>query len=143
MRRNIALSLVTLLAVSCGRINPSQKSPSETIISAYAAGNAGNYSEASLLCSKRLNKYFTETVGQGDRDRGLKFMFDEITNKGTLDHVEILKEEKSREDRLEIFKEKENGDHVTIEMKLHYKNGELKDSSATLVREDGTWKITV
>lgn len=142
MRRNIVLSLFTLLAVSCGRLAPLQKSPGETVIAAYEAGNAGNYSEASLLCSRRLNKYFTETAGEGNRDRGLKFMFDEITNKRTLDRVEILKEEKSREGS-EIFKEKEDGDHVTVEMKLYYKNGDVKDNSATLVREDGTWKITI
>jgi hypothetical protein len=124
----VVLSGFGLLAVSstsgCGRF----KRPSTVVHSVYMDCNNGEYPKARHLFVERMRTKSDgalETNGQGIRQ-----VCDRLTNSGTIADIDI-REETVR------------GDHAVVVADVHFDSGATRYGERTsLVREDGTWKIT-
>ena len=78
-----------LLASACGEIGSS--SPSEVVEAAYLAANEGMYSETEqYLASDVLNALSGDL---GAMAGGLRGIWDEATNNGNIERLEILQED--------------------------------------------------
>jgi len=103
-------------------------SPSEVVIAAFMAANQGIYSEAEkYLSSAVINAVKT---GWGNDAGGLKGIWDRVTRNGTMDRIEILKEEI-------------RGEGATVYFRIHFKDGATKNEDEPLIKENGQWKITL
>lgn len=120
-----AVSLTAVLMTSgCGGSN----SPGGAVKAAYTAANAGQYSEANKYMSSEALSVMGGTLGAFVG--GLKGMWDRATREGTIDKVEIIKEEV-------------RGEGATVIFRIHYKNGDTEKKSESMIKEDGKWKIAV
>jgi hypothetical protein len=114
-----------LFVSACSLVN---KSPSGVVEAAYMAGNRGEYSEAEkYLSSEALNAI---KGGLGTLGGGTKGIWDRETRNGTIEKIEITKEEI-------------RGEGATVYFKVYFKDGSSKDTKEPLVKETGQWKITI
>ena len=115
--------VITLLDLYTGCGINGEKSPSATVEAAYMAANDGKYSEAEkYLSSEFINAQKTGVVV-------LKGVWDLATRNGTIQKIEILKEEVG-------------GEEATVYIKLYFKDGSTKEDCEPLIKENGVWKIT-
>jgi hypothetical protein len=141
MRRSIYACFVTVIAlafllVSCGKMG--QKSPSDVVKSFCMALNDGKYLEA----EKYLEPSFLKDMKQAGavdslasyQEFGyyptveLKEIWDEFTRNGTLERIEILKEEIK-------------GDMGKVNFRLYFKDGSTTENIAVAFKMSGIWKI--
>jgi len=124
-------STVALSTSGCtggGGIAILSKSPGDVVKAAYMAANAGQYSEAEkYLSSEVLNAM---KGGLGALAGGMKGMWDKTTRDGTIDRIEILKEDV-------------RGEGAKVLFRIHFKDGKTKDDDEPLIKENGQWKITI
>ena len=100
----------------------SAKAPNEVVKAGYMAANAGQYSEADkYLSSPGLNLVKREMGGT-------KNLWDQVTRSGTIDKIEILKEEV-------------RGEGAKVYLRTHFKDGQTLKDSVPLIKETGEWKI--
>ncbi len=104
-----------------------QKSPSEVVIAAYMAANEGKYSEVKKYMSSEV---INAMAGLGALAGGWKAVWDKITRNGTIQRIEILKEEM-------------RGEGATVYFRIHFKDGKTKVDDKPLIKEDGQWKIII
>ncbi len=98
------------------------KSPGDAVKAAYMAANAGEYSEAEKYVS-------TDVLNAWARSGGMKSEWDRITRDGTIDRIEILKEEI-------------RGEGAKVSIRIHFKDGQTKNDNEPLIKQSGEWKIT-
>ena len=116
------VALVTAVSVLCtGCTHLGKKSPTDVLQAFFAAANAGRYSEA--------EQYFTSSAkSMMVLGGGIKKSADRETRDGKVDTVEIL----STETR---------GEGTKLKYRIHYKGGQVKNDDATLIIENGDWRI--
>ncbi|MCI0418959.1 MAG: hypothetical protein L0312_07040, partial [Acidobacteria bacterium] len=85
--------------------------------------NAGNYSAA----NQELSADVRVGLGSGITAHAI---WDDITRKGTIERIEILREET-------------RGEGATIQFKLHYKDGSVFEAQEKMIKEDGNWKLSM
>lgn len=125
-----AISIAALLiGAGCGGAGGGGlfgKSPGEVVKAAYKAGNAGQYTEAEKFFSSELLIIMKDerVVLAG----GMKGLWDNQTRGGTIDRIEILREE-VRGEGAEVF------------FRIHFKDGETLVDDEALIKENGKWKI--
>jgi len=125
--RKVALAIagmgVLLVAVLLVMVALSgSRSPSEAVKATFLYANQGKYSDANKGLSSQLR-------AKQDKMGMTKELWDDVTRKGTITKVEILKEEI-------------RGEGATVRFKIHYQDGKSLESEEELLREDGSWKIT-
>ncbi len=124
-----ALGVAVLIFTSgCGSIG--QKSPSEVVIAAIhgCVTNENKYSEAEKYMSSEVINAMKG--GLWALAGGWKGAWDEATRNGTIQKIEILKEEV-------------RGEGAEVDFRIHFKDGKTKDDDEPLIKEDGKWKITI
>ena len=122
----VSIIVVFMLINGCNSIG--QKSPSEVVIAAYMAANEGKYSEAEKYLSSEVMNAMKGGIGA--LAGGMKGAWDKTTRNGTIEKIEILKEEV-------------RGEGANVFFKIHFKDGKTKDDDEPLIKEDGRWKITI
>lgn len=130
--RSKALSLIlaslTLVTGACGKSGLFSKSPSDTVVAAYMAANEGKYSEAeTYLSSEALNALKGEL---GALAGGRKRIWDRKTRNGTIQRIEVLREEV-------------RGEGATVYFLIHFEDGSTEEDEESLIKEKGVWKITI
>jgi hypothetical protein len=117
---------VFMFTSRCGPIG--QKSPSQVVVAAYMAANEGKYSEA----EKYLSSHLINAIkgGLGALAGGMKGFWDYKTRKGTIQTIEILKEEV-------------RGEGATVYFRIHFKDGNTEDAHESLIKEGGQGKSQV
>jgi hypothetical protein len=131
MKHFFAMVAVTFLALvvlttHCDAADSS--SPSETVKAFYDAANRGKYDEARKYLSSEFLKALDGALGaKGGGTRGI---LDRATRDGTIEKVEVIKEEI-------------RGDGAIVHMKLHLKGGNTELENPPLIKEKGAWKITI
>ncbi len=105
-----------------------QKSPSETVIAAYTAGNQGKYAEA----KKSFSSEFLNFLGGDLRTIAINMSgtWKRNTKNGTMERIEILQE-------------KIQGNRANVYFILYFKDGSKETFNEPLIKEDGVWKITL
>lgn len=113
----VLMCVVALFTISgCGT-----KTPSQVVVATYMAANNGKYSEA--------EEYLSVNVANlAALSGGMKSNCDRATRNGTIQKVEVLKEDI-------------RGEVATVFFKVLFKEGKIKKDSETLVKENGLWKI--
>ncbi|MCK5056376.1 MAG: DUF4878 domain-containing protein [Candidatus Aminicenantes bacterium] len=91
---------------------------------AYTAANEGRYSEA----EKYLHSEALNYIKTGWGVLWLKRLWDKMSKNGNIEKIEIIKE-------------KIRGEGASVDFKKHFKDGETKNISVPLFKEDGFWKI--
>lgn len=115
--------MALFLTFGCGVIG--SKSPSEVVIAASMAGNEAKYSEAGkYLSSTAISNINTTALWGGS----MKGMWDGQTRNGTVEKVEILKEEV-------------RGEGGKVFFRFRYKNGRTCNGHFYMIKEQGQWKI--
>ena len=104
------------------------ESPSEVVEAAYMAANRGEYSEAEHHLSSEALNAMKGTLGI--LAGGMKEVWDRETKNGSIDRIEIVGEQI-------------RGEGAAVYCRFHYKDGSTKDSSESLIKENGVWKITI
>ncbi len=131
MKKSLCLSCTTLIAIllllaSCNMIV--HQSPSEVIIAAYMAGNEGRYAATKKYFS---SEFFNFTGGDFRAiASGMRASWERSTKNGTIERIEILSE---------IIRDTKANVHLV----LHFKDGSKKKFSEPLIKEKGSWKITI
>lgn len=128
---SLAVFVIVAFIFSSGcdsRKSRSQKSPSEVVKAAYLAANEGNYSTAENYFSSELIDALKGDLGA--TAGGMKGVWDKQTRDGTIDKIEILKEEV-------------RGEGATVDFRIHFKNGKTRDVDKPLIKENGRWKLTL
>ena len=129
MRNNATVVILVSMAFAvgaCGR--PLSKSPSDTVVATYMAANEGKYSE--------VEKYFSSdalNAMKGDIGAlfgGMKGFADEATRNGSIERIEILREQV-------------RGEGAQVDFRIHFKDGSKKDANERLLLENGVWKIAL
>jgi len=105
-----AVIVAFLLSIGCGKVG--QKSPAEIVKAAYTNANEGKYTEAEKYLSSEV--YSAMKGGFGGFGGGAKNVWDEATRNGTIERIEILKEEI-------------RGDGAKVYFRLYFKDGITKD----------------
>lgn len=124
----LILTSVGLAVTACGKSGLFSKSPSDTVVAAYMAANEGKYSEAeAYISSEVLNAM---KGGRRVLAGGMKALCDEATRNGTIERIEILREEV-------------RGEGATVYYRLHFEDGSKKESDQDLIKENGVWKMTI
>jgi hypothetical protein len=129
MRLNRVLMIVPILGIvitGCDSIPVFRKSPADVVKATYKAANEGRYSEA----EKYLSSDFLNSPWRGLGASSLKAQWDALTKNGSLETIEILKEDV-------------RGEGARVHFRLHFKDGATQDSAEPLIQENGVWKITV
>ncbi len=122
----VASLALAVLTTSCGAADDS--SPSKTAKAFYDTANRGKYDEAKkYLSSDFLNALSGPLGAMGG---GTKSILDKATRNGTIEKVEVIKEEI-------------RGDGAVVHVKLHLKGGKIEQDDTPLIREGGVWKITI
>ncbi len=98
-------------------------SPSQALKSVLLKANSGDYSVA----NKELSSEAKNALGSGVVSQAI---WDDITKKGSITKVEILKEEI-------------RGEGATVRFKLLYKDGSVFEGEEKLLKEDGKWKLSL
>lgn len=130
MKRGIYLIFITVIFVTfffdgCKKMG---KSPSQVVKAAYMVANESKYSEADKhLSSEILN---VMKGGLGALAGGTKGVWDKATRNGTIERIEILKEEI-------------RGEGAIVHFRLYFKDGSTKGDDEPLIKENGVWKITI
>jgi len=119
---------IALFVITGGCNSIGQKSPSEVVVAAYMAANEGKYSEAEKYMSSEVINAMKS--GLGALAGGWKGSWDQTTRNGTIQRIEILKEEV-------------RGEGATVHFRIHFKDGKTKDDDEPLIKEGGQWKITI
>jgi len=126
MRQAVACSalVIGVLLISCGNIGgPFQRSPGEVVKAFYAAANEGRYSDAEEMLAEDAKRAIKGELGQ--LAGGFKAICDKNTKDGTVD-------------RLEIQKEETRGEGASVVVKIYYKDGSTKDDDKnSLIKENG------
>lgn len=102
------------------------KSPSEVVEAVYMAANDGNYSKVKKHSSKSVLNSLDNSLIQ--RLGTFKGYWKAVTRNGTIDKIEITKEEI-------------RGDVAGVGFTIYYKTGKTKKNVVRLVKENGGWKI--
>jgi hypothetical protein len=121
---------IALFVITIGYNAISQKLPSEVevVVTAYMAANDGKYSEVEkYMSSDAINAIKSDL---GALAGGMKGVWDKTTRNGTIQMIEILKEEV-------------RGEGATVYFRIHFKDGKTEDGNEPLIKEDGQWKITI
>ena len=100
------------------------KTPTETVKAFYRAANRGRYSEIEKYLSPDALKGMRAMVLLAGREEAI----DELTRQRTIKKIEILKEEVQ-------------GEEVTVNFVLHFRDGNTHKESLTLIKEKGMWKL--
>jgi len=116
----VVFAVLVLFPASCSRII--KKGPPEVVKAFFAAANDGRYSDAERYLTASA-KALMVLAG------GIKKFADTETRDGKLDSVEILQQET-------------RGQGAKIHYRLRYKDGQTKDDDASLIVEDGEWRIS-
>jgi hypothetical protein len=119
------LAGITILAVvwvACGSASFLKKSPENVVKAFLKAANDGKYSEAEGYLASST-KVLMAAAG------GIKEFADKETRDGQIQSVEIVKVET-------------RGEGAKVYYKIRYKDGQAKDDDATLIKENGEWKIS-
>jgi hypothetical protein len=131
----LVLALVLFASSACSK-GLSTNSPSETVVAFIMAGNEGKYLETvSYFESEYVNaiKSDYDDLNATEADSALrddwKALWDEYTENGTIDRIEVLREEIGH-------------DEATVWYRLHFKDGSLREDEADLIKECGVWKYT-
>jgi hypothetical protein len=126
---SLAVGLSTAGCTGSGGVAIFSKSPGEVVKAAYMAANAGQYSDAEKYLSfEALNVIKGDLGGTRRRDEGC--MWDQTTRDGTIDRIEILKEDV-------------RGEGAKVLFRIHFKDGKKEDDDEPLIKENGHWKITI
>jgi hypothetical protein len=124
-----ALLAVSVLLVSCGSMpTPFQKSPGDVVKAFYRAANEGRYSEAEQMMSEDAKAFLKGELGQ--LAGGFKGIVDKMTKNGTIVSVDIEREQI-------------RGEGATVTGKVSYKDGSSEEKGESLIKENGSWKLTV
>jgi major membrane immunogen (membrane-anchored lipoprotein) len=116
--RNKAVILILAVAVVTGACS---KSPSDVVVAAYMAANDGKYSEA--------NSYVDpEILSQVGGDAAMKQLWDLRTEGGTIQRIEILREEV-------------RGETAKVYFRIHLKDGSTEERNRELLKKNGKWKM--
>ncbi|MCK4385899.1 MAG: DUF4878 domain-containing protein [candidate division Zixibacteria bacterium] len=122
MRKSIYICcfiLFTLMVLFSGCSKIGQKSPSETVKAFYISANEGKYSEC--------KKYFTSPIWD-EFGSYWKNIVDGASHSGTIERIEILKEEI-------------RGEGARVYFVISFKDGSTHKDDVSLIKEDGVWKI--
>jgi hypothetical protein len=127
--RLIAFVLMTCTSASlaCSRPRILEQSPSDVVREAYLAANEGKYSQAEKHLSSDVVNAMKGHLGA--MTGGMKGAWDRLTKGGTIEQMEILKEEI-------------RGEGARVHFRLRYKDGATKEDDEPLIRENGRWKIS-
>jgi len=118
----VGISILIALWGSCGSASILKKSPENVVKAFFKAANDAKYSEAEGYLAAST-KVLMAAAG------GIKKFADEQTRDGKIDRVEIVKVET-------------RGEGAKVYYKIHYKDGQTKDDDASLIKENGEWKIS-
>lgn len=121
-----ALAAGVLLLANCSSVPP--RSPSVVVRAAYTAANAGRYTEASGCFIALVRN--TVNAMPGGAPVFTAALWDKTTRNGTIQRIEILKEEV-------------RGEVAKVSFRLHFQDGSTEDHTAHLVKENGVWKIVI
>jgi len=102
-----------------------EESPSEVVKAFYKACNEGKYSVVESYFSSHLKRRLERSAMVG-----LKSGCDRATRNGTVARVEITNEQI-------------RGEGAAIRLVIHFKDGSSKEDNETLIKEGGSWKLTV
>jgi len=119
---------IAVLMITSGCDSIGGKSPSQVVVAAHMAANEGKYSEAEKYMSSEVINAMKS--GLGALAGGWKGAWDKTTRNGTIQKIEILKEEV-------------RGEGATVHFRIHFKDGKTKDDDEPLIKENGQWKITI
>lgn len=121
----IVLTLLIMLPFWAG----CQKSPSDVVIAAYMAANKGKYSETEKYLPS--SSAIMNSVKEGLVSRAVfNAIWDEATRNGTIEKIEILKEEI-------------RGEGAKVSFRIYYKDGKTIDNDEPLIKEKRRWKIVM
>ena len=124
----LAAIVIAAFIFSSGCSSIGQKLPSDVVKAAYMTANEGKHSEVEkYLLSEVINSM---KGGLGALAGGMKGVWDEATRNGTIQNIEILREEV-------------RGEGTTVYFRIHFKDGTTKDDDKPLIKENGQWKITI
>lgn len=121
----VLIAVILMLTAYC---TSGGKSPSDVLISAYMTGNDGKYSEAEAYLSSDLISAIKGDAGT--LAGGMKGLWDKETRNGTIEKIEIVKEEFS-------------GEGAKVYFKIHFKDGKTNDDYVPFIKEKGQWKMTI
>lgn len=114
---------VFIFTIGCSSIG--QKSPSQVVVAVYMAANEAKYSE--------VKKYLSSELINNLRAPGssMKELCDYMTSNGTIQKIEILKEEV-------------RGEGAKVYFRIHFKDGKTTDViEIPLIKEGGQWKLSI
>jgi len=114
---------ISLFVFTCGCDFIGQQSPSQVEVAVLMAINEGKYSEVKEYLSSEIKSTIEEDMA------GRRRYWDKMTCNGTIQRVEILKEEV-------------RGEGARVYVRIHYKDGETIDDDDFLIKENGQWKLT-
>jgi hypothetical protein len=128
MKRVILVGILVMAASLVACNSARQRTPSEVVIAAYMAANAGLYSETEKYISAEalqiMKGELSALIG------GLKSLWDFATNYGTIERIEITEETIRGEGALVLFR-------------LYFEDGSMRDDYESLIRERGVWKLAI
>ena len=116
--------LGVLLTVSCNSLGGG---PAKAFTAALMTANEGKYSEANEYLSSEVKQVVQGQLGA--LAGGTKGMWDKYTSNGTVQRVEVVKEEI-------------RGEGATVVCNIYYKDGSVKSNDKTdMIKEKGSWKF--
>jgi hypothetical protein len=127
MKILVCVVLGALATVSCNSIGPFSSGPAKTFTTALMTANDGKYSDANEYLSSEVKQVVQGQLGA--LAGGTKGMWDTYTKNGTIQRIEVLKEEI-------------RGEGATVICNIYYKDGSVKSNDKTdMIKEKGSWKI--
>jgi hypothetical protein len=126
----VTLVTVGFILVACGSGGGGlfKKGPADVAKAAYMAANEGRYSEVEQYLSSDAINAVKSSLGA--MAGGMKGIWDKTTRNGTIERIEILKEEI-------------RGEGARVQFKIYFKGGATKEDHESLIQEKGSWKITI
>lgn len=117
----LLLIIVSIFFASCG-----EKKASDTVKKFYESMNKKNYAETKTYFDPELMALITSQEGS---DKSLEEAFENATKGGTIEKVEIVKEDLQ-------------GEKGVINYKLTYKDGTTKEDKENVKKVKDDWKIS-
>lgn len=122
----LSITIICLILLSGCEMMESE-SPSDVVVAVYMAANSGNSAEVEKYLSAP-DPIEVEVVGILASD-GKQQSWKPRVQKGSIQRIEILKEDFSRSYR------------ATVHFNIHFKDGNKKEMQVPLIKEAGSWKI--
>lgn len=122
LRVKLIFIAIAMLAGLCGCSNE-PKTPSEVVVAAFMAANSRDYERANSYVSSELLMMAKMFTG-GNMSR----LWDKDTHNGLIQNIEIISNET-------------NEGIARVVYTIHYKDGETKQDTQKLKKEDGFWRF--